>query len=212
MQIIPSVFTTNLEQFTHQIQSMNTAVDCVQIDVTDGEFVPTLTFADPLVTKNILQISCELHLMVIDPLKILQLWKDVPQVKRILFHYESGADVSSTIDVIHSYGWEAGLVLNPHTPLSVTEPFISKLDSVMFMGVVPGAQGQALIPEVLVKAKELKQKNPQMFTEWDGAVSESTLPSLMDSDLSAICPGSAVFKNGEPADNIQRLKQIINKN
>ncbi len=210
MEIIPSIFTSNETQFTQQLQAINSApIQSVHLDITDGEFVPHPTFTDPVIIKANLQLTCELHLMVIYPLKVLPLWANVPNVKRVLFHYESKTDINSVIDAIHKHGWEAGLVLNPHTNWEVVEPFVTQLDSVMFMGVMPGAQGQALIPEVLAKAKAFKAKYPHLRAEWDGAVTAETLPQIMAVGIDAVCPGHAIFGTGDPVQNVVNLQNLI---
>ncbi len=210
MEIIPSIFTVTKQEFTKQIETINLApINFVHLDITDGEFVPSLTSTDPQITENILEHNCELHLMVTDPLKILPLWSQVPNVKRILFHYESNSEINSTIDAIHAEGWEAGLVLNPHTPWKAIEPFASKLDSIMFMGVVPGEQGQALIPEVLEKAKEFKLKYPHLLVEWDGAVTVQTLLQIKATGVNTVCPGHAIFGSGNPVENVINLQNLI---
>lgn len=212
MEIIPSILTTTKTEFTEQLALMNTApIDSVHIDITDGEFVLNQTFTDPKITENVLQLGCELHLMVKDPLKILPLWADVPNVTRVLFHYEANVDVPTLIEAIHNQGWEAGLVLNPHTAWEVAEPFVEILDSVMFMGVIPGTQGQTIIPEVLAKAYAFKQKYPDLFAEWDGDVTIETLPHIMNTGVDAVCPGHAVFESGDPVENVVELQNLINK-
>lgn len=211
MEIIPSIFTTTETQFIDQLSAMNMAlIDSVHIDLADGIFVPNQTFASPAITQNILQQSvCELHLMVKDPLAVLPLWTEVPNVTRILFHYETGVDVAAVTEAIHEQGWEAGLVLNPETPISVIEPFIETLDSVMFMGVNPGAQGQTLIPQVLEKAYACRQKYPDLYLEWDGDVTEETLPHIMNTGVDAVCPGHAIFGEGDPVENVIQLQNLI---
>ncbi len=217
MDIIPSIFTTNEAEFTDQLSIMNVApIDSVHIDIADGIFVSNKTFASPEITQNVLQqLVCELHLMVADPLAVLPLWADVCNMNRVLFHYETGVDVAAVTEAIHEYGWEAGLVLNPETPFTVIEPFVEALDSVMFMGVAPGAQGQTLIPQVLEKAYACRQKYPDLYLEWDGDVTEETLPHIMNTGVNAVCPGHAVFSSqdesdaGDPVENIVKLQNLI---
>jgi ribulose-phosphate 3-epimerase len=148
--------------------------------------------------------------MVADPLKELKRWQKVEQVVRILVHYESVPDFKAILPTLHAYGWEIGIVLNPDTPIDAIMPFVNDIKSVMFMGVNPGKQGQKLIPEVLTKIKKFSTLYPDMFTELDGAVNEETLPEIIKSGVKAICPGSAVFKNGRTAkENIQSMEKII---
>lgn len=211
MEIIPSILTTTETQFIDQLSAMNmAAVDSVHIDITDGIFVPNKTFSSPTITQNILQqSSCELHLMVKDPLAVLPLWAEVPNVTRVLFHYETGVDVAAVTEAIHAQGWEAGLVLNPATPIDVIEPFIEVLDSVLFMGIVPGAQGNPIIPQVLEKAYNCRQKYPDLFLEWDGDVTEETLPHIMNTGVDAACSGHAIFGEGDPVENLIQLQNLI---
>ena len=211
MEIIPSILTTTENEFTEQLAAMNLApINAVHIDITDGIFVPKQTFTSPEITQNILQQSgCELHLMVADPLAVLPLWAEVPNVIRVLFHYETGVDVTKVAEAIHEQGWEAGLVLNPETPIDVIEPLLEHLDTVMFMGVIPGSQGQTLIPQVLEKAYTCRQKYPDLYLEWDGDVTEETLPHIINTGVDAVCPGHAVFGAGDPVENIVKLQNLI---
>lgn len=213
MQIIPSILVQSQKEFEKQIKSIQDILPIAQLDITDGKFVPNTTWADPGVVEKIATIDIELHLMVQNPLLEMERWSACEQVKRVLVHYETtNENLSNIIQTIQNYGWQVGVVLNPDTPINMLDPYIDDLNSVMFMGVIPGFQGQNLIPEVLEKIKEFKSLYPTIFTEIDGAVNEQTLPDIIASGIDAICPGSAIFKNERnPAENVQRLKDIINR-
>lgn len=209
MEIIPSILVTSAEEFLQQIKAVAGSVNQVQIDITDGEFVPITTWADPQTVQENLTTNCELHLMVNHPLEIIAQWSKVPQVRRVLFPVEYDGDIIDVVDAIHHHGWQAGLVLNPETTILMVEPFADKLDAVMFMGVNPGKQGQSFIPEVLEKMAEFKTLHPEIFVELDGGVNEATLPDIVKTGIDAVCPGSAVFRNERtPAENIKILKNI----
>ena len=210
MEIIPSVLVQTEEQFLQQMKGLNDSVNQVQLDIADGKFVPNVTWANPAVVKKLRKLTVELHLMVTDPLAELKKWINVKQVKRVLFHYESVADAKKTVEKIKSMGaWQVGVVLNQDTPVSAIEPFLNQLDAVMFMAIYPGFQGQTLIKEVLVKITKFTAKYPKIFTEIDGAVNESNLPEIIKTNVNAICPGSATFGQGVPAENVRRMKLII---
>lgn len=212
MQIIPSILVQSKKEFEAQILEVQNHVDMVQIDIADGKFVPNTTWSDPDLAKNILVIECELHLMVHDPLSEAEKWKNVPQVKRALFHYESTADVNQTIEKLRQYGWDISIVLNPDTPAGVLEPYLDKIQGVMFMGVRPGFQGQKYISETTRRIKEFKAKGTDHFVELDGAVNKRTIHEIAQSGADAICPGSAVFGNKKtPEENIKKLKELIEK-
>lgn len=211
MIIIPSVLVQTKEEFIKQITGVQNSVEMIQLDIADGKFVPNTTWADPEVVEKYTNIDVELHLMVGDPLKEVERWTSTEVVKRILFHYEAVDDFGATLEALKKYDWEIGVVINPGTAIESIEPYLSDLDCVMFMGVYPGFQGQSLIPEVLEKIVEFNSQYSNIFTEIDGAVNLKTLPDIAQTEVRAICPGSAVFGNGNPAENVEMMKEIINK-
>lgn len=209
VHIIPSILVPSKNVFLEQIKAVEDRVSLVQIDIADGVFVPEKTWADPDVVAETLNIDCELHLMVEDPLKEVRRWTEVRQVKRILVHHESDPEhIADMLAQIHSYGWEVGVVLNPETSADAIESFLEEIDSVMFMGVKPGKQGQALIPAVLEKISACKKAHPNLFVEIDGGVNDETLPEILKTGVDGVCPGSAIFGNDrEPSENILRMKK-----
>ncbi len=220
IQIIPSVLVKSADEFKAQIFGLKNSVSTIQLDIADGIFVPGTTWAEPEFVKNNCNLDIELHLMVKDPLEELKKWTEVEQIKRVLIHYESFAGTTEqknylildTITFIDENDWQVGMVLNPETPYEMVEPYLEKIQSVMFMGVTPGKQGQGLIPEVLDNIINFNIDYPDMFTEIDGAVNEDTLPKIIKTGIKAICPGSAVFGNERtPEENVKRMEEIIKK-
>ncbi|MFA4831325.1 MAG: ribulose-phosphate 3-epimerase [Patescibacteria group bacterium] len=211
MEIIPSILVQSAEEFTAQIHAVENTLNQIQLDIADGKFVPNTTWAEPATVKKEAKINVELHLMVEHPIAEIKKWKNVPQVKRALFHFEAKDDIEKTIAAIHANGWEASIVLNPDTPVGALDSYLDKIEGVMFMGVYPGFQGQKFIPQTIDRIKEFKAKKTNHFVELDGAVNEETLPSIVMSGVDAICPGSAVWQNGKPAENIKRMREIIDK-
>ncbi|MFH1286733.1 MAG: hypothetical protein ABII02_03195 [Candidatus Magasanikbacteria bacterium] len=214
MQIIPSILIQTKEEFLTQIKALSSILSMIQLDIADGKFVEETTWADPDVVFEKLKIDCELHLMVKNPLEEIQLWVNVSQVKRVLVHYESSpGSMTDTLERIHSYGWEVGLVLNPDTPVDILDEVRESIDTCMLMGVKPGLQGQIFMPEVLEKAKIIKEKYPDLPLALDGGVSEETLPDIIKAGFDIVCPGSAIFGNDrEPRENVKRMKKLIEKN
>lgn len=212
-QIIPAMLVPSEDEFLKQIKAVQSDVSLVQIDIADGTFVDNKTWADPDVIGEHLEIDCELHLMVADPLTEARYWVDTPQVKRILVHYESNPEtIADILAQIHSYEWEVGIVLNPDTPIDVLGEFIEEIDSVMCMGVTPGAQGQSFISETPEKIAAIKKKYPNIPVAVDGGVDEDTIPELLKSGVNRLCIGSAIFGNEkDPKGNIQQIKTLVEK-
>ncbi|MBP9695055.1 MAG: hypothetical protein KBD73_01445 [Candidatus Magasanikbacteria bacterium] len=213
IQIIPSLLVPDQKTFLKCINGLDNSVNQVQIDIADGIFVQNKTWSDPEITKQNLKIDCELHLMVSDPLNEAKKWQNVPQVKKILVHFETIADsIETTLPELLNLGWKVGLVLNPETQNHVLEPYLTSITDVMFMGVNPGKQGNPFVPEVLAKIKAFKAANPTHFVELDGAVNENTLPEIIKSGVDAVCPGSAIFGNERsPSENVERMKEMIER-
>lgn len=211
IDIIPSILVPNEETFLSWSKAVSSILPMIQLDIADGKFVPNETWADPDVIDEQLEIDCELHLMVADPLEEARLWEEVQQVKRVLVHYESDPENSANIvNQIRSYGWDVGLVLNPHTSVDVVDDLIEDIDSLMFMGVVPGKQGQKFIPETIERIKAVRETYPDLPISVDGAVNEDTLLDIVNAGATRVCPGSAIFGNDRtPAENVARMREMI---
>ena len=210
MYIIPSIFVTSKEEFISQIRAIENHVTMAQLDIADGLFVDTKTWAEPDIVANEAKIDIELHLMTDDPLSELERWTHVQQVKRVLLPIEALTDVAETLTQIPNKDWQVGLVLNPETQSVFLEPYLKHIEAVMFMGVYPGAQGQPLEKNVLDKMRLFSLAHPDMYTQIDGAVNMNTIADIAATGIKGICPGSAVFRNdNSPAENIELFKQKI---
>lgn len=216
IEIIPSLLVTDKETFKTQVGALAEAVDMIQIDLADGQFVPSLTwpYDHPKEGQQHLNLNFELHLMVSDPIAVFGQWQSNNYLKRVLFHYEAVTNPKLIIQTINSQkpNIQVGLVLNPDTPITVLDQYLDDLQTVMFMGVYPGAQGQKFIPDTINRIKAFKAKGANHLVEVDGAVNEQTLPALIAVGADIVCPGSAVFGNEKtPEENIKRLRRIIQR-
>ncbi len=211
-KIIPSLLVTTEDDFKYQIEAVQNAIEMVQIDLADGEFVPNITwpYQNPKQAQKYLDdIDFELHLMVSKPVEIVREWSNHPRLKRILVHYESTDDIKSVLEEIKGDGKQAGLVINPHTPVEEVKQYFNMANSVMVMGVNPGFQGQKFLPETLEKIKEIKEIDKNIFVEVDGGVNEKTIKEIVDAGADAVCPGSAVFKDKNIEKNISELNKLL---
>ncbi|NCO04805.1 MAG: hypothetical protein GW939_01500 [Candidatus Magasanikbacteria bacterium] len=213
IEIIPSILVKTEQEFLTQSAAVSDCVNMIQLDIADGIFVPNTTWhPDPDTITDNLEIDCELHLMVSNPLEEARRFEFVDQIKRILIHYESTPNIEHVIGAIHSYGWEVGLVLKPETPITVIDTYNEEIDAVMLMGVNPGLQGQSFIPETLQKIITLHKTYPNLFISLDGAVNEQTIIDIAKTHIHAVCPGSAIFgNNNSPKQNIQNMYTLIDQ-
>lgn len=212
IKIIPAILVRSAEEFERQVNAIKTQANWLQLDIADGDFVPNKTWAQPKGVRNHRDINFELHLMVKDPLRELEKWVDIKNVKRIFIHFESNKNRDAGLKFAKQHGWQIGLAINPATPVSKIEKYLDKIDALLFMGVNPGFQGQNFVHSVLKKIKEFKTAHPKLPVGLDGAVNFITLPEIIKTDVDAVCIGSAIFGNQKtPIENIENIRKILSR-
>jgi ribulose-phosphate 3-epimerase len=208
-KIIPAILTDNLETFKTQIKQMEGATDWVQIDVSDGIFVPQKTLAAEKIKTIITNLKYELHLMVTDPTTEIEKWYDLSNVKRIIFHFEAAKIPIAVIKHIEAHGFDAGVAVNPDTGLENLEALAYQADLILFMAVYPGKQGQKFIPETLNKIKEFKDKYPQVPVAVDGGIHQEEIKQLAALGAEYLDVGSEIFAHSNPREHLKELQHLI---
>lgn len=212
VQIIPAILATDEAQYRQDITKLNQTSSFegswVHIDFTDNIFVQNKTISPEVVNKFPTNLHKEAHLMVSHPKQ----WIDKlvqAGFARIIFHIESEDDAGDVIDKIKQKGLEAGLAINNETPIEKIEPFVSKIDVILIMTIVPGFQGQPFIPEALNKVANIKSKNWPVKVGVDGHVNNETIGQIVRSGADYVDVGSYLLK-GEVEENLENLWEIIN--
>ena len=162
MQIAPSILTADFCELGKLMEELvSEEIDWIHLDIMDGNWVTnkTITFGPSLVRSIRQRIGSEIfidcHLMITNAEETWRQYVDAG-VNLVIFHVEAVSDVNALIESLHSCGCQAGIVLNPDTPASEVLPYLSKLDLVLVMSVVPGKGGQSFMPEMESKIREFR--------------------------------------------------------
>ena len=194
----------HLEEQLHQCESSH--IDWIHIDVMDGHFVPNLTMG-PFIAETcnrITNLPLDCHLMVEKPQKLVDAFVKAG-ADRLTIHPENNPDVLDTLKYIKSFGVQAGLAINPETPLEITISNFDYIDLVLIMTVNPGYSGQGFMPEVVPKIrlmKEIMKKYPGIrYLQVDGGINHSTIRTAVDAGANCCVSATAIFKDPKGIKN-----------
>ena len=205
--IIPAILTDKKDELIKMADLCSEFTDYVQIDIMDGNFVPSKSVnLEDLAGCNI-KIRFEAHLMVQDPLAWVEAFKKI-NAEKIIYHFEIDKDHLEIVSKIKEHNLKVGIAINPPTNISDFEYLVGKVDSVLFMAVNPGFYGAEFIPQVLDKIKEFKSKYPEKLVGIDGGVKLDNLLEVKEAGTDQICIGSAIFKDPDPKVAYQKFTNL----
>lgn len=214
MQVSPSLLSADFAHLSDDIEMINTSeADMLHLDIMDGVFVPNISFGFPVIkrVRDLCTKPLDAHLMIVEPQKWVSQFRDMG-VKIMNVHQEACPHLHRTIYQIREAGMEAGVTLNPATPVMLLQDIIADLDLVLIMSVNPGFGGQSFIEHSIEKVRELRamieKTGSKAKIEVDGGVNEETGRRLAEAGADILVAGSYVFNAKDPRMAISSLKKL----
>ncbi|MBM3913641.1 MAG: ribulose-phosphate 3-epimerase [Sphingomonadales bacterium] len=212
--LAPSVLSADFARLAEHIQAVESAgADWLHLDVMDGMFVPNLSFGQPVVRaiRAVTSLPLDVHLMIQDPGRYLESFAQAG-ADVLTVHLEACVHLHRNLQQIKALGLQAGVALNPHTPVESLWPVLPDLDLVCLMSVNPGFGGQAFIPATMNKLAALdryrKEHGLTFRIEIDGGVDLQNAASLMQAGADVLVAGNSVFGQADAAQAVRAFKAI----
>ena len=212
VRLAPSILSADFAYLARDIAAAEAGgADLIHVDVMDGHFVPNLTIGPPVVKaiKRVATVPLDVHLMVANPDQYLQAYV-AAGASLLTVHAEVLSHLHRTVAAIKELGAQAGVALNPSTPLSVLEHVAADLDFVLVMSVNPGFGGQRFIPHSLDKVRAVREllarTGSAAFIEIDGGVDLTNIAAVVAAGVSVVVAGQAVFGHGDATAATRALK------
>ncbi|MBM3913711.1 MAG: ribulose-phosphate 3-epimerase [Sphingomonadales bacterium] len=212
--LAPSVLSADFARLAEHIQAVEGAgADWLHLDVMDGLFVPNISFGQPVVRviRAVTSLPLDVHLMIQDPGRYLDSFAQAG-ADILTIHLEACVHLHRNLQQIKAMGLQAGVALNPHTPVESLWPVVHDLDLVCLMSVNPGFGGQAFIPSTMNKLAALdryrKEHGLTFRIEIDGGVDLQNAASLMQAGADVLVAGNSVFGQADAAQAVRAFKAI----
>jgi ribulose-phosphate 3-epimerase len=213
VKIAPSILSADFGRLAEEVRAVTAAgADYVHLDVMDGHFVPNLTIGPVVVAavRKATALPLDVHLMIERPGDYIDAFAKAG-ADIIGVHEEACPHLHRVLQQIKHAGKRASVTLNPHTPWQHLGYVLEYVDQVLVMSVNPGFGGQAFIPSVVPKIRDLKdeiaRRGLDIDIEVDGGIKVDNVATVADAGANIIVAGSAVFESKDYAATIAALRK-----
>jgi ribulose-phosphate 3-epimerase len=213
--IAPSILSADFARLGEQIETvMEAGARVIHVDVMDGHFVPPITIG-PLIVDAIRELvkgrggMLDVHLMIERPERHVEAFAKAG-ADVITIHPESTPNIHYGLKLIRELGCQAGVVINPGTPVAAVEPVAEIVDLCLCMSVNPGWGGQRYVPTSTARLAALRQLVPDdVVLEVDGGISLDTIDEARDAGAQLFVAGSSVFGAADPGEAFRTLAERL---
>lgn len=213
--IAPSILSADFSKLGEELRAVEIAgAGWIHVDVMDGHFVPNITMGPFIVeaVRRVTELPIDVHLMIENPDRYISDFAKAG-ASLISIQVEACIHLNRTVQMIKEAGIQAGVVLNPSTPVASVRWILPYIDFVLIMSVNPGFGGQHFIPNSLDKIRDMRKLIDELdlptLIQVDGGVNSKTIQAVASSGANVFVAGSAIFGSEDYSRTIKQLKKLI---
>jgi ribulose-phosphate 3-epimerase len=211
-----SILSADFARLGQQAREAEAAgVDAIQVDIMDGCFVPDITFGPGVVRalRPLVSLPLDVHLMIVEPEKHLEVFAEAG-ADRLIVHQETCPHLHRVLQRIHELKIEAGVALNPGTPLTALKEVLDLTDMIQVMTVNPGWGGQPFLHSQLDKIRRLRrildEHRLDIPIAVDGGIDPTTAPLVVSAGVTVLIAGSSIYNDkASVAENVAALRASV---
>jgi ribulose-phosphate 3-epimerase len=219
VKIAPSILTADMGRLAEQVQAAEAAgCEYIHLDVMDGSFVPVISFG-PLVVaavRKAVRLTLDVHLMIDRPEAQVAAFRDAGG-DILNFHIEACRHPHRLAAEVRRLGAQAGVCINPGTPVEAVGELLTEVDQVMLMSVNPGWGSQGFIEASVEKLRRLRQeiegRGLNVAIEVDGGINLTTGPRCAMAGADVLVAGSFIYNDrASVKENVAALRRAVSSN
>ena len=214
IELAPSILSADFANLAEQVKAAREGgASLIHFDVMDGHFVPNITIGPPVLRslRKATDLPIDCHLMIENPDQFIPEFADAG-ADWISIHQEASRHLNRSLHLIRSHDVQAGVVINPATPVETLTEVLDIVDYILVMSVNPGFGGQKFLPSAVHKIRKLAdlraQRGLNYRIEVDGGIGRETVAEVVRAGAEILVAGNAVFGEGDPTVNARKLLKI----
>ncbi|MFQ5664107.1 MAG: ribulose-phosphate 3-epimerase [Terriglobia bacterium] len=214
-EVAPSILAADFARLGEQIDALKAAgCQLLHLDVMDGHFVPNITIGVPVVRslRRATDLLLDCHLMISEPDRYVEAFAEAG-ADMISVHQEATPHLDRTLAAIRAAGAQAGVALNPATPVATLSEVLPQVDFVLVMSVNPGFGGQKFLSQALPKIRQLcewRARHGKIFRlEVDGGIGVENMGELVRSGADIVVAGTSIFHTPNPRASFEQLRRAV---